>query len=282
MRAILRLTFLEMLRKRVLFFTLAMTVIYFALYGLGLHFVYREYQQMEALYKLMISSQMLSMGVYTAGFIVAFLTIFVSAASISGAVDQNAYDVFLAAPVPRNAVFWGRYLGMQLFLLAYAAVMYSGVVLLNVVISGGTAAHVAPLAALKALGVILMLPFSLATVGAYLSTFLPTMASGIILTLMYLCGVVGGFMELIGGLMKNDAGHVLVNIGIVTGLVIPTDVLYRKAYGLLLTTPSGLDLSGMMMTGGASQPSAVMLIYAAVYTLVFLGLGIRRFAQREF
>jgi len=282
MRAILRLTFLEMLRKRILFFTLAMTVIYFILYGLGLHLVYREINQMESLYRLMISSQMLSMGIYTAGFIVAFLTIFVSAASISGAVDQNAYDVFLAAPVRRESVFLGRYFGMQLFLITYATIIYSGVLLLNVIMSGGTTAHFETLAMLKALGVILLLPITLASVGAYFSTFLPTTATGIILTLMYLCGVVGGFLELFGNLMKKGAGHMLVDIGILTGLVIPTDVLYRKAYGFLSTTSSGLDFSGMMLTGGTSQPSKAMLIYAVIYTFVFAALGIRRFVQRDF
>lgn len=73
----------------------------------------------------------------------------------------------------------------------------------------------------------------------------------------------------------------LVKIGILSGLVIPTDPIYRMAFSKLMTTESGLNLSASSMMGAASEPSGAMLVYSILYILFFLGIANRHFDQKD-
>lgn len=62
----------------------------------------------------------------------------------------------------------------------------------------------------------------------------------------------------------------LVKIGILSGLVIPTDPIYRMAFSKLMTTESGLNLS-----------ASSMLVYSILYIMFFLGIAIRHFDRKD-
>ncbi len=281
MMTIIRLTYLEMIKKKILLFTCVMTFVFFALYGLALYFIYREMGQTEQLMKLMISGQILSLGIYASGFIIAFLAIFISAGSVSTMVDQGIYDVILAAPIKRTHVILGRYLGLQFVLIVYSTMLYLGVVALNTVIGHGHFVHLSSVAIIKSLLVIYLMPVAISTVGFFLSTSISTIGSGIVITILYFCGMVGGFLEQIGYMLQTDASPILVRMGIITSLIIPTDVTYRKSFSYLFTTSSGIDLSAAGMMGKVGKPSDFMMVYIVIYILVFLGMTIRTFNRKD-
>ncbi len=278
---IVRLTFLELIRKKVLYFTVLMSSIFLVVYGTGLYFVFKEYKNLESLLQLMISTQMLTMGLYTASLVIAFLAVFISAGIISGALEQNAYDVILTAPIRRHTVILGRYTGVLCVMLPYTALLFGAVLLMNGILSQGVGIQISGIALLKALGIIWLMPITLSTLGLYLSTRLAAAPAGIVMTLVYFCGVIGGFMEKIGANLPVAAGKVLVKIGIVSGLIIPTDPLYRMAFSELMTTKSGLNLSASSMLGAVSEPSSAMLIYTFLYIAGFLILAIRGFEVKD-
>lgn len=280
-KTIIRLTFLELIRKKILYFTAVMSVIFLTLYGVGLFFVFKEYKTLESLIQLVISTQMLTMGLYTASLVIAFLAVFISAGIISGALEQNAYDVILTAPIKRHTVILGRYTGVLCVLLPYTAVLLSAVLLLNRLMGQGVGVQVSALALMKALALVWLIPLTLSTLGLYLSTRLAAAPAGIIMTLVYFCGVIGGFMEKIGVNLPGNAGQVLVKLGIVSGLIIPTDPLYRMAFSQLMTTDSGLNLSASAMLGTSAEPSSAMLVYSVLYIIGFLILAVRGFNEKD-
>lgn len=278
---ILRLTFLELFRKKVLYFTAVMSVIFVGIYGTGLYYVYKEIKGLETLMQLLIGTQMLTMGLYTAALVVAFLAIFISAGSISGSMEQNSYDVILTAPIKRHTVILGRFSAVLCLMLPYATLLFSAVLLLNRIIGSGIGVQMSGWAVLKAMGIMWLIPIVLSTLGLYFSTFLASAPAGILMTMLFFCGVVGGFLEKIGMNIPAEAGKVLVRMGIVSGLIVPTDPLYRIAFARLMTTDSGLNLSASSMLGASSEPSSAMLVYAILYVLLFLVLSIRRFEAKD-
>ena len=87
----------------------------------------------------------------------------------------------------------------------------------------------------------------------------------------------GGWVEQIGALFRNEAA---VDIGIVTSLIMPSEILWKKA--LTLFQPG---LASMPFSAGpfavASQPSDLMIVYGVVYTAVLLLFAMWSFSRRD-
>jgi hypothetical protein len=108
------------------------------------------------------------------------------------------------------------------------------------------------------------------------------MASGVILVIMYFCAMIGGFLEQISiAITIESTKQALNNIGIITSLIMPSDVIYRKTSSLLFTTSSGLNLSISSFISSNTQPSSAMMIYIIVYILSMIILAVRKFQRRD-
>jgi hypothetical protein len=107
------------------------------------------------------------------------------------------------------------------------------------------------------------------------------MASGVTLVILYFCAMIGGILEQVGQMITTEAKHVISNIGIIISLIMPSDIIYRKASAVLFTTSSGFTVNLDQMLGGNTQPSNAMLIYIFIYIAVAVGLSIRKFGKRD-
>jgi len=282
MNTIIRLTLLEMLKKKILYLTLALTAVFLLLYGLALKYSYGYLSEEGAIIRLAVSGQLVSMGIYASSFIISFLSVFASIGAISSDIEQGTFDAILSKPIKRNSLLLGRYIGILAVLLPYLSLLFLSTVGLNVFFAGsGTSVfHAAPV--MKSMLALWMLPIILTSAGVCLSTFMPTVGSGVTVVILYFCAMVGGILEQIGGFMTSPAAKAaLTNIGIVTSLIMPSDIAYRKASSLLFTTASGTNLSAEGMLGATVQPSSAMLVYIFVYSLLLLIIGMRVFNRRD-
>ncbi len=281
MRCIIRLTLLEMLKKKILYLTLALTAIFLIFYGIAMNYGYDSLRDAEPLMRIAVSGQFLSMGIYALGFIVSFLSIFASVGSISSEIEQGNYDAILSKPISRYEVVVGRYIGILLVLIPYATFFYLSIIGLNLYFGDGVVANIVTVNILKSLSVLYLLPTLLTSVGLLLSTYLSTMGAGVTLVILYFCGMVGGILEQIGHFITGEAKVVLTSIGITTSLVIPSDIVYRKASSILYTTSSGMNFSADNMLGASIQPSGLMLFYIGFYIIIMVVLSIRKFQIRD-
>jgi len=282
MNTIIRLTLLEMLKKKILYLTLALTAVFLLLYGLALKYSYGYLSEEGTIIRLAVSGQLVSMGIYASSFIISFLSVFASIGAISSDIEQGTFDAILSKPIKRNSLLLGRYIGILAVLLPYLSLLFLSTVGLNVFFAGsGTSVfHAAPV--MKSMLALWMLPIILTSAGVCLSTFMPTVGSGVTVVILYFCAMVGGILEQIGGFMTSPAAKAaLTNIGIVTSLIMPSDIAYRKASSLLFTTASGTNLSAEGMLGATVQPSSAMLVYIFVYSLLLLIIGMRVFNRRD-
>jgi ABC-type transport system involved in multi-copper enzyme maturation permease subunit len=271
-----------MRKKKVLYLTLLLTGIFLTLYGTAAKYAYESLPTDNAVVRLTVLNEFLSMGMYVSGIITAFLAIFSGCGAISSEIENGTYDAVLSKPIARYEIVLGRFFGILLIIIPYVTFLYLSIIGLNVFFGKGIVVNFTFQAIVKSLLTLYLLPIVLISVGIFLSCSMSTMASGIILAILYFCAMIGGLLEKISSFVtEQTAKSVMSNIGIVTSLIMPSDVIYRKVSSLLFTTKSGLNLSIDGMIGATAQPSSFMMGYIIVYIVVVVILALRKFQKRD-
>lgn len=283
MTTIMRLTFIEMKKRRILYLTIGLTILFLGLYGFALKEVYKYFQTEEVagLIRVGIISQMTSMGIYASGLIVSFLSIFASSGAISADLENGTYDAILSKPIHRWEILLGRYLGVLSLIIPYSIILIFSVLGLNLFFGKSAVAGISTISTIRGIAYFSLLPTLLCSVGIFLSSTMSTLGSGIILGIMYFIGMIGGIIEGIGSILQNKVGIILGNIGIVTSLIMPTDVVYRKAVSSVFTGENGINLAIDGILQAKIQPSPAMIIYVFIYVIFFVVWAIKKFEKRD-
>lgn len=273
-------TLREATRRKALLAALVVTVAFLGLYALGVWFIFRESRYLThpsdysaGLRQATISGLLLA-GLYVINSMAGLLAIFTSVGAISAEIDQGTLHAVIPRPLHRWQVVAGKWLGYAAMLIPYVAITSLAAMgimwLISSVFPSGAALGVA----LMSLGALLLLSLALAG-----STFLPTIANGIVIFLLYSLGTFGGMIEQMGWLMSN---RTLVNIGIITSLVIPTDSIWKMAAQAM--QPS-LPLSTLMSGAGPfatlNPPSSWMAVYSVIYGVAALAAAAIIFQRRD-
>jgi hypothetical protein len=87
---------------------------------------------------------------------------------------------------------------------------------------------------------------------------------------------VGGWIERIGSLFGNKTAE---QIGIVTSLIMPSEVLWQLAAYRM--QPQLLTQLGLSPFSSASEPSGLMVIWAIAFVIVTLLFALRQFNLRD-
>jgi len=108
-------------------------------------------------------------------------------------------------------------------------------------------------------------------------TRLSTLANGVLVFMLVGIAFIGGWVEQIGSLLQNETA---VDIGIVTSLIMPTEILWRQVLVLLQprVTTSPFAAGPFVVL---SQPSDLMIWYAVAYAVVLLLLSLFSFSRRD-
>ncbi|WP_077212258.1 ABC transporter permease subunit [Bacillus dakarensis] len=289
MWTISKLTFKEIISKRIFLITIIMTLVFLALYGTAIYFAGKEGTQVgpngvqgteTILVQQFISSQLLGVGLYFSSFITALLAILSSVSAISGEVSSHQIDTWLMRPISRAQFVWGKFVGLALIMIAYAVVLFFSIILLHQGIGKEwMELDIQPMQMIKAVSVFVIQPFVLIAFGLLLSTRMTTLNAGIVSIVLYGAAFIGGFIEQFGALIEKAA---LVNIGVITSLIFPIDSMYRKMTMILfdsIDNPLSLAQGGMFTS--VSNPSNVMVWYAVVYGIVVVFLSIYSFKKRD-
>lgn len=286
---IAKLTWREILSKRIFHITLFMSFIFLLFYGVATYFAAQEATEEMSrhvsptdfiLAQTFFATQILGIGLYFAAFITALLAILSSVGSIAGDIESHQIDTLLARPLHRRSIVLGKFIGLGILLMAYAICLFLGVLGINQWL-GGEYLHfeVTALQVIKSLAVFLIQPLLLTAVALLFSSIMTTVNGGIILIVLYGISFIGGFVEQLGVLMEKTA---MVNIGIISSLVFPLDSLFRKMTIYLFdTTEDPLSFATQGLFGSMSSPSNFMIVYALLYGAIALWFSIRHFSARD-
>ncbi|MDD4588276.1 MAG: ABC transporter permease subunit [Heliobacteriaceae bacterium] len=289
MVTIARLTFVEASRKKMFLVTILLSLVFLVLYGVALDFTAREMLRAGAspgamqgqgmVIRQVIGYQLLGAGLYFASFLLALLALLASVGSIASEIESGLLQAIISKPLKRSEIVLGKFLGYGVMLSGYALVLFAGVMALNMVYNYQAITLVTP-GNLVCAGLVFMLqPLVLLGVALFFSVLLRTLTAGIVSVMLYGLGAVGGFLEQIGSVINNPA---LINTGIVTSLIMPSDALFRK----LLTVVTGSDANPLFSLsvgpfGVSSPPSNLMLAYTILYIVGCIGLTIYSFERKD-
>ncbi|KAF6568212.1 ABC transporter permease subunit [Paenibacillus polymyxa] len=292
MRIIWTMTWKELLRKRVLLLTLLLTVVFLlgfwfiagAIAGDSTSRVITGGTNNETMIQeFTLGMFILMLGFFFASFVLAFLAIFSSFSTIAGEAEQGVMQAMLPRPIPRWKWYTGRWLGYVSLGVIYALVLYSLILWI-------TDVHASiprdPVVLVQSFLLFASVVPLLVTVSMFGSGYLSSVANGVVMTMLYGAGWLGGMVGKIIGSVGLEPGpmQTLNNITGVLSLIMPADGLQRKMQAVLFSFENINGLIPVSTSGpfGIGEiPSTAFLIYAAFYTAVLFGLGLRRFVRKD-
>ena len=269
------LTFREAQRRRILIVALIMGLAFLLLFAVGFHYVYLQMEKdgvTGGRQGEIITSFMLTAGLYAANLLVMVIAVLVSVTTISGEIDSHTIDALITKPVRRWEVVLGKWLAFAMLLAIYTLFLAGGLMLIVYLRAGYILNNVPAGITLMVLQALIILSITLAG-----GTRLSTLANGVLAFTLYAIAFLGGWVEQIGALFRNEAA---VDIGIITSLIMPSEILWKKAQSIFQP-----QLTSNPYTAGpfaiSSQPSDLMIIYGALYMLFFLLLAMWSFTTRD-
>lgn len=285
MWAIAMSTFKEVYRKRIVHVIGILTLLYWGILGFILYMQDQAMSQSQTLIQSLVnvSSLITILGFYLSSMLLAFLTVMLSVGIISSEVEDGTVLTLLTKPIPRRDYVLGKYLGIGMMIIGYASILF---VMLNVfaLVGKQNFIQVFGLAALvKGFLLFLLQPLCIAALAVFGSTVFKTVNNGIFVISLYMLGTIGGIMEQIGSLAGISD---LTTYGILTSLIAPFEVIYRKMIGTIFADLGGLTaMLGMTGTGGlggkSTEPSTLMMGYVLLYMGLLLIWAVKRMNKKD-
>lgn len=273
---IARLTFREASRRWVLWAALIMGIVFLVVYFFGFRAVYIDIQRNIGMgagnvYRGEILNFLSLAGLYVVNFLAVVMGVLTSIDTLSGEIGSGTIHTLVSKPIRRWEVVGGKWLGFMVMLTLYIALMGGGVLAIVGLVSGYVPPNPLRGLALIWLNMALVLSVSLAG-GAVLST----LANGVLVFGMYGVAFIGGWIEQIGAMLKNQTA---INVGIISGLIIPSEALWKRAAYEMQSPLVGMF--GVSPFVSNTVPSPLMLGYAMLYTLAAIALAIYLFSKRD-
>jgi ABC-type transport system involved in multi-copper enzyme maturation permease subunit len=275
---IARLTFREAASRKILLAALVLGLAFLLVYGLGFHFIIRDFE-VRGMRNLLefneISNFMMMAGLYVVNFLTMMMTVLTSVDTISGEIASGTIQTLVAKPLRRWEIILGKWLGFAGMLSLYLLLMAGGVIGIVMARAGYVPPHPLRGLALMWLNALLLLNVSLLG-GSRLST----LANGVLVFGLYGVAFIGGWIEQIGTIMTNQAAsHTAVQIGVITSLLLPSEALWKRAASEM-QSPLVAAL-GFSPFSSLSVPSVAMIVYSVLYALAAIFLAARQFKARD-
>src|SRR5436853_2399665 len=217
---IARLTVLEASRRKLLLALGVLTVVVIVVTSWGFSRLPTMTNVTPAEVRLAASQLTILMAFMFSG-VLALGSTLVAAPSIASDIESGIALAILPRPIRRSQLLMGKWLGLALLVTLYAA--GSGLLeLLGIWLATGYAPPnpLATLSLVAAEGIVLM------TLALFLSTRLAPMTGGVIALVLFFVAWIGGIALAIGQAFDNST---IINIGVVSRVLIPTDGLWHGA-----------------------------------------------------
>jgi len=275
---IARLTFLEAIRRRIVLAALALGMVFLLVFGLGFHFITREFEttfERNLLELNEIRNFLLMAGLYVVNFLTVMMTVLTSVDTLSGEISSGTIHTLISKPVRRWEILMGKWLGFAIMVSLYLLLMAGGVMGVIYMRSGYSAPY-----PFQALGLLLLNALVLLSVSLLGGTYLSTLANGVLVFGLFGVAFIGGWIEQIGSFLPDQAsGQTATNIGIITSLLLPSEALWKRAaHEIQSPLVSALGFSPFST---ATYPSDLMILYALGFLLVSLAWAIQHFSKRD-
>jgi ABC-type transport system involved in multi-copper enzyme maturation permease subunit len=273
------LTFLEAVRRRIALAALVLGAAFLAVYAVALYFLVNRTglppgdNPANNLLRAQVFNFLSLAGMYAVNFLGIALGALVSADTLAGEIGSGTIQAIVTKPVRRLDVVLGKWLGFAVLLAGYMGLMIGGVVLIVYTQTGYRLPNL-----WTGLGLIYLESLVIMSLTLACSSTFSTLATGGIVFGLWGVAFIGGFIEQVGAVLRNTT---VINIGIVSSLILPTEAVFRRAAYLMSSATAQTFGLSTGPTFVASVPSPLMVVYAGLYLLLLMGLAARQFARRD-
>jgi len=287
---IMRLTFREAVRRRIVLAALVLGIAFLVLFSAGFYFIQTNIAgNLPAVATALARSEAFNFlfmaGMYAVTFLSVVMAALISADTLAGEISSGTIQTLVAKPVRRAEIVLGKWLGFAGLLALYLLLMGGGVTATVWVQVGYVAPNV-----LRGVGLIYMESLAIMTFTLMCSSTFSTLATGGVVFGLYGLAFVGGWVEQFGSLVAATMGPIqnaqtvaaaraAVDVGIVSSLIFPSEALWKRA-AFEMTTPLMRSI-GFSPFSAPSVPSAAMIVYAGLYLAVALVIAVRQFSRRD-
>lgn len=271
LRAIAAFQVRELLQRRILWLIVLVALLGLAFMGWAVHLVSTD-PRTPGFVRAQVQTQMLSFTLILSAMLCALLAVLTGVGSLAGEIESGRLQMVLSRPVGRTTVFLGYLLGLAAVVAGYSAWLYTCVVL-----DFGWAAGHLPAGWFWGIPVFPLVALIQLATALLLSTRAGTLAAGVAALALLLLTWIGYGLETVGYLAHLTGLQVA---GVLISLLLPMAAVGDWVIALLrdglrpyLTVPMELFL--------APTPSGWMLLYACLYLLALVGLGLAGLRRRD-
>jgi ABC-type transport system involved in multi-copper enzyme maturation permease subunit len=279
---IVRLTVKELVRRRVVWVLVILTLISVGLVGWGLDRLVglaRDNGSNELEIRIGVS-QVLILIAFMFSFVLAMTAAFVGAPAIGGDLESGIAYAILARPLPRAELVLGRWLGSALVVVGYAAASGLLAIAVAAFVSGYGPPDPALAIAFLAGQALVLLTLTLA-----LGSVLPSIAAGAIAVVGFGLGWMAGVLAGVATALGVTA---LGSVAEASRWLFPSDGLWRGViYGLeppvfvLIAAGREPQLVNANPFYAADPPALVFVAWSVVWIVLVLGAATWWFERRD-
>ncbi|TME13097.1 MAG: ABC transporter permease [Chloroflexi bacterium] len=280
MLAITRLTIGEAARRRVLWVLVILAAIAVSLTAWGVSSLIaaaRDHGVTDLEIKFAVS-QILIFIAFMFGFVLVMTAAFFGSPAIATELENGIAQAMLARPLPRASYLLGRWFGLAIVIVGYAAV--SGFLAIGVVglVSGYVPPDpILPVAYLAGQALVLL------SLTVLLSTRLPPIAGGAIAVVAYGLAWMAGVLGKIGLALGTTS---LVTASDASRFLLPTDALWQGVvYGLepsfVINAGEGEFVARTSPFFAATGPAPAIVAWSVIWVVLILALAVTQLRRRE-
>ena len=279
-RVIALFTLRESLRRRVFAVVAILTVVFLALYGLGLWRLYSELDRNEldgtgVEITIVAGATVLGLAMFATLFLGTVLAVFLTLGAVRGDAERGLLQPLLVRPVSRRDLLLGRYVAAAGVCALYVAGVFLAAAVLTWAVGGWWPDRVLGPTLGLMLGVAIIAALSLAG-----SVFLSATANGIAVFMVFGAGLVAGLLGQIGEALSSGT---LEDVSTAASWLLPFEGLYQAGLSGLTADTIGftrfaIDLGPF---GGAESAGAGLWVWAVVYLGLVGAWAVRGFARRD-
>jgi Cu-processing system permease protein len=269
----------ESVRRRVLTVVLILTVAFLALYGIGVHFAFRDTQGFAGFdvinTKAFTGATLLGLAMFATLFLGAVVAAFLTLGVVRGDAESGLLQPLVVRPLGRNTMLLARFTGAAAFSAAYGLVVYLCAVAITGAIGGWWPDHVLLPGLGLAAGLVIVAALSLLG-----SVFLSSTAQGIAVLMVFGAGLTAGLLGQIGDAIESDS---LSDIAKVASWVLPFEALYQGGLHALTSNTTGLTGTAISLGpfGGPQGAGVGLVVWAIAYLGGTLAVACLFFSRRD-
>jgi ABC-type transport system involved in multi-copper enzyme maturation permease subunit len=267
-----RVTFLEAVRRKILWIAFLAGAAFLGLFWAGLHSLLQGMSpKVPPVNRLEGIGMMTMMVLYAGSMMTSLMSALISCDTLAGEITSGTIHAIATKPVDRWCLVLGKWIGFVAMLTLFVLYIEGGTIAVGWIEGRHLTPHTAAALSLIWLQAVLLIGVTMAC-----STRLSALTCGACTLGLYGLAFVGGWIEEFGAIRHI---RTCVDLGILASLVMPSDALWRRV--AFKVQPPLLGAAGVSPFNSSAVPSAAMVVYAAIYAILALVLAQILFSRRD-